>query len=146
VQHFRRISAARSPHWPWDWPCSGSLHVGAKNNRGRTLPPGALETRDRDSRAASSHEVGSEILWRKEGNEAPAPAWCSFRECSTSCGCAAGWWGCALSWIPSAWMYAETAASRVCPSIRTDHGGQGNSSELTMCLTRRKSQGGADGS
>ncbi|GEM_PF-2553663 len=50
-----------------------------------------------------------------------------------------------LGYLP-AWISRETAASHVCPPVRADHGGQGKFLELTMCLTRRKSLGGADGS
>jgi hypothetical protein len=38
-----------------------------------------------------AHEVDIENPWRKGGSEVSVPAGCSFRECSTSCGCAAEW-------------------------------------------------------
>lgn len=90
-RHFPGISAARNLHWSWEWLCSGSLHVGARSSHGRTPLLCASGTQGRGSRAAPAHEVDIENPWRKEGSEVSAPAGCSFREYSTSCGCAAEW-------------------------------------------------------
>src|SRR3546814_17614459 len=89
--HVPGISAARNLHWSWEWLCSGSLHVGARSSHGRTPLLCASGTQGRGSRAAPAHEVDIENPWRKGGSEVSVPARCSFRECSTSCGCAAEW-------------------------------------------------------